>query len=266
MTAAKSMRRAIVLAAFVVAGVPTAGQAGPPFYLRLGGGIASPALKEWNDDIQNAEDAYRSSGAAIDIETMGVGFPVMGEVGVRIGGKLGLGVLGSWQSRQGDQTASGPNGSLSWDRRVASSMIAGAIDYVIAAGGEEGWTGMLQIDRFTVGGDVGWAWADARFETHFAYYPDPTADRDIRGDWTGDALTASAWIGFDRMLSPATALFARFGYRHQGFGELEGGYTSPQLGELPGPPRSGVLAGGPLEPLDTDLSGVYVLAGFSFGR
>ena len=68
------------------------------------------------------------------------------------------------------------------------------------------------------------------------------------------------------MLSTSAKAFARVGYRVQDFGWLAGGYTSPQLGELPGPPRAGVAAGGTLEPLGTDLSGVYVLGGIHFGR
>jgi len=237
-------------------------EAGPRLYARLGAGIASPSLDDWNEDIQIDEDANRANGGNIDIEQMGVGFPVLGEIGIRVADALAMGMLASWQSRSVDNPLNNSIESLVYQREVSAVTLAGAFDIVIASGDEEGWGGALMVDRLVVGGDAGWAWSDARYEVHYRRYSDPSFDVDIDGSWEGQVFTASLYVGVERLLSKQTTLFARLGYRHQNFGELEGGYTSPQWGTLPGPPRFGNGTG---EPMETDLSGIYVLAGIGFG-
>jgi hypothetical protein len=257
----------------VLAGAASQARAGVPLYVRLGAGIAAPALEDWNEDIQDDEDANRANGGNIDVEQIGIGFPVMGEIGIRIADALGLGVMASWQSRSVDTPLNNSFETLVYERDVSALTLAGTIDLAFDAEGEEGWGGAFLVDRFVIGGDAGWAWCDARYAARYRYLAATGYDYDLVGSWEGHAFTASAHVGVDRLLSAGTTVFLRLGYRYQNFGELEGGYTSPQWGAQPGPPRFGhgaLITGQPGfptgEPMGTDLSGVYLLLGLGFGR
>jgi len=235
----------IVLALSSLA-LPSA-EAQPAFYVRAGVGIASQSLGDWNDDIRNEEELLQSAGLPADFETMGPGFPIMGEIGLRITELVRVGLLVSHQWGDAKNSLADPSGSLGIDRRASATTIAGTIAGSVGSAG------------FLLGADLGVALGSAEYELHFRDFADPANDLDIDGEWDGNAFSGAVYLGFDRGVG-GPSMFARLGYRFQNLGKLDGGYTSPQLGVMPGPPLN-------LEdqPMDTDTSGVFLLVGIGFG-